>query len=225
MTFNIPNASERTTIIGATGTGKTVLGGQLLSLQRLDKRPWICIDFKDEELWDIVGKPTMQELRLQDKLPKRPGLYRLSVNPGQEDELEEWFWKVWRKGNIGLFVDEVSLVPQRNAFKAILRQGRSKFIPVIACTQRPVDCDREVFSESQYICVFRVDDERDYKIIKGFTRGAAIERPRPKFHSWWYDKAQAKLYPLNPAGKPDSVAKSLRERAPQPRGFASFFLR
>lgn len=222
MTFSLPGASDRTTIIGATGTGKTVLGGWVLSKQRFDKRPWVCLDFKNEELWDIVGSPPMKDLKLSQGIPKKKGLYRLEVRPGQEDELEDWLWKIWERENIGLFCDEASLIPQRNAFKAILRQGRSKRIPVIACTQRPVDCDREVFSESNYVCVFRVDDERDYKIIKGFTRSAPIERPLPPFHSWWYDKKNSSLTLLKPSPKPNEVAKSLKQVAPQ-QSFAGFF--
>lgn len=224
LSLKLPGANDRTTIIGATGTGKTVLGGALLSMQRLDKRPWVAMDFKGEPLWDLVGSPPMQEISFKT-VPTKPGLYHLECLPGQEDELEDWLWKVWRKTNIGLFCDEATLIPDRSAFKAILRQGRSKLIPVIACTQRPVDCQREIFSESQYICVFRVDDIRDYKIIKGFTRDAAIEKPLPKFHSHWYDKEQAALFHLTPSPKPDIVASTLKARVPPHESFWGFSLR
>ena len=211
--FRLPGASDRIAVIGATGTGKTVLGAWVLSRQRFDKRPWVCLDFKNEELWDIVGDPPMRELRL-GQMPKKTGLYRLHVNPGQEDELEEWLWKVWGKENIGLFCDEISLVPNKNAMKAILRQGRSKRIPVIACTQRPVDCDREIFTEANIISVFRLDDVRDYKIIQGFTRNAPIETPLPAHWSYWYDKRNFSCSVLRPVPPPDTVASDLRKVAP-----------
>ncbi len=211
--FQLPGASDRTTVIGRTGTGKTVLAAWILSKQRFDKRPWVALDFKDEELFDKIGDPPMRPLKL-GKMPGKRGLYRLPVRPGEEDELEAWLWKVWAHGNIGLFIDEVSLVPQKSAFKAILRQGRSKLIPAILCTQRPVDVDREVFTESQYISVFDVDDVRDYKTIQGFTRGAAIDRPLPPFHSHWYDKKQAHLFHLQPVPKPDIIAASIRDNVP-----------
>lgn len=212
--FTLPGADNRTAVIGATGTGKTIFGAWLLSKQRFDKRPWVAVDFKNELLWDQVGVPPMRELKL-GSMPGKRGLYRMRVNPGQEEQFEDWLWKIWRKENIGLFIDEVSLVPQKAAFKAILRQGRSKLIPVIACTQRPVDCDREVFSESQFISVFRLDDVRDYKIIKGFTRDAQIEKPLPEFHSYWYDKRNYNLFQLQAAPSPDIVAASLRRVAPR----------
>ena len=211
--FRLPGASDRTTIIGGTGTGKTTLGAWVLSKQRFDARPWVCLDFKNEELWDIVGDPPMRELKL-GAMPSKRGLYRMHVRPGEEDRLEDWLWKVWAKENIGLFCDEVSLVPQRNAFKAILRQGRSKRIPVISCTQRPVDCDREIFTESQFVSVFRLDDIRDYKIIQGFTRNAPIERPLKDRWSYWYDKKNFSLAILQPVPPPDSIASNLRANVP-----------
>ena len=125
--FTLPGASDRTVIIGPTGTGKTIGGAWVLSRQRFDKRPWVALDFKQEELWDMVGDPPMRPLRM-GQLPNGLGLYRMHVLPMEDDALEEWLWKVWAKGNIVLFVDEVSLVPQKAAFKAILRQGRSKRI-------------------------------------------------------------------------------------------------
>jgi hypothetical protein len=216
--FTLPGAADRTAVIGATGTGKTVLGAWLLSKQRFDKRPWVAIDFKHEELWDMVGTPPMRTLKV-GSLPGKRGLYRMSVQPWQDDELENWLKKVWSHGNIGLFVDEVSLMPQKDAFKAILRQGRSLKIPVIACSQRPVDVDREVWSEANYISVFRLDDVRDYKIIKGFTRDAPIDRPLPEYHSHWYDKKNFTCMELRPVPKPASIAERLRELAPRQFSF------
>lgn len=211
--FRLPGAADRTVVIGATGSGKTVFGGWLMSRQRFDRRPWVCLDFKNEELWDLVGRPWMRDLRL-GQMPGKLGLYRMRVDPGGDDALEEFFWKVRRRGNIGLFCDEVSLIPQRRAFKAILRQGRSLRIPVISCTQRPVDCDREIFSEFGFKSVFRLEDERDYKIIQGFTRRAAIDKPLPRFWSYWYDGGEARLSILRPVPNPSSVAAELRAVAP-----------
>ena len=212
--FKLPGGADRLTVIGMTGTGKTVLGAHVLSLQRWNERPWVAIDFKDEILWDKVGEPPMQELRLGGAIPKKPGFYRLRVSPRDDDAFEDWLWRVWEKGNIGLFCDEVSLVPKKEAFKGILRQGRSKRIPVIACTQRPVDCDREVFSESNYVACFRLKDARDYKIVKEFTGNFPIETPLADHCAYWIDAKQNALFRLRPCPEPDLVAKALRDAAP-----------
>lgn len=216
--FTLPGAADRTAVIGATGTGKTILAAFLLSKQRFDKRPWVVIDFKGEELWDRVGTPPMQNLKLGN-MPGKRGLYRMRVQPWDDDALEAWLKKVWSKGNIGLFVDEVSLMPQKEAFKAILRQGRSLLIPVIACSQRPVDVDREVWSEANYIAVMRLDDVRDYKVIQGFTRNAPIDKPLPEYYSHWYDKKKYTCITLQPVPDPDTIAANIKMVAPRPTTF------
>jgi len=212
--FRLPGGTDRICIIGPTGSGKTVLGGWVLSRQRFSERPWVALDYKDEELWDKVGDPPMRRLRL-GAMPGKQGLYRMSVRPGQEDELEAWLWKVWEKGNIGLFCDEVSLVPQKDAFKAILRQGRSKHIPVIACTQRPVGCDREVFSESQYMVSFGVADQfRDYPIVRGLFGETDVRTRLPRHNCYWYDVKQDHCFVLKPCPPPASIAATLKQAVP-----------
>jgi len=214
MTFKLPGAADRTVVIGPTGSGKTVGGAWILSRQRFDKRPWVCIDFKGEELWDDVGEPPMRRLKLGD-LPGKRGLYRMHVRPDQDEALEAWLWKVWSKGNIGLFVDEVSLIPSKAAFKAILRQGRSKQIPVISCTQRPVDCDREVFSESQFRMFYGIEDPRDWLVIKGLFKHGDVEKPLPPYWCYWYNAKDKTCLTLKPVPPPEEIAKTLRAVAPR----------
>jgi len=212
--FNLPGASDRTVVIGPTGSGKTIGAAWILSRQRFDKRPWVALDFKNEELWDLVGSPPMRDLKL-GAMPGKTGFYRMAVRPGQEDQLEDWLWKVWGKENIGLFVDEVSLIPQKAAFKAILRQGRSKRIPVISCTQRPVDCDREVFSESQFRMFYGIEDPRDWLVIKGLFKHGDVEKPLPPYWSYWYDAKNKTCLTLRPVPPPDEIAKTLRALVPR----------
>lgn len=217
--FKLPGVEDRVCVIGPTGSGKTIVAAWILGFQNFDKRPWVALDFKDEELWDRVGDPPMRPLKLGD-MPGKSGLYRLPVNPGQDDALEEWLWEVWKRGDIGLFVDEVSLVPRKDAFKAILRQGRSKHIPVISCTQRPVDCDREVFTESQYRVLLGIEDkQRDYPVIRGLFGEQDVRSDLKRFHSYWYDAKQRHLFNLKPVPSPDKIAAGLRAKVPYSRFF------
>ena len=107
--IRLPNASNRCVIIGETGTGKTTAGAWILSKQDFERRPWIALDYKNEDLWDLVGDPPMRPLRLGE-MPGKKGFYRLSLRPGDEDATEEWLWKIWERENVGLFCDEVSPV-------------------------------------------------------------------------------------------------------------------
>lgn len=217
----LPGAEDRTVVIGQTGSGKTILAGYLLSRQNFNARPWVALDFKREPLWQEVGDPPMRDLRL-GAMPPKKGLYRMEVNPGDEDALEDWLWAIWKRENVGIFVDEVSLVPQRRAFKAIQRQGRSKLIPVISCTQRPVDCDREVFSEAQYRCCLSLEDDRDYAVVRGLF-GRSDIRPMldrlPRHASLWWDVRTRTLHLLKPCPPPATVASDLRAALPKPTWF------
>lgn len=213
MGFRLPGGADRTVVIGGTGTGKTVFGAWVLSRQRWDVRPWVAIDFKDEVLWDEVGSPPMKELSLGE-LPGKTGFFRLRVNPGQDEALEKWLWRIWGRGNVGLFCDEFSFIGGFNSTKALLRQGRSRLTPMISCTQRPADCGREVFTEASFVSVFRLDDIRDAKIIQGFTRNAAIDAPLPTHWSHWYDKSQGILTTIKPCPNPSVIVSDLKEKVP-----------
>jgi DNA helicase HerA-like ATPase len=213
MSFRFPGGDARTTVIGATGTGKTTCGVWLLSNQRFDKRPWIVVDFKREGIFDYIGIPPIRHIGLTERIPRKPGLYLVSPRPDEDDALEAWLWKVWERENTGLFVDEASLMPDRDAFRAILQQGRSKRIPLIACTQRPVDVKRGLFSEASYFCIYRMADRRDYKTVEGFVP-ADLSAPLPVHHWHWYDVQKNKLMHMGPVPRPETVAASVRERIP-----------
>lgn len=213
MAFAFPGGDARTTVIGATGTGKTTCGAWLLAHQRFERRPWIILDFKREPLFDTVGLPPLEPLSIGARIPRRPGVYLVSPRPDQEDELEALLWRVWERGNVGLFIDEGSLMPDKAAFRAILQQGRSKRIPVIACTQRPVDVKRALFSEASYFCIYRMADRRDYRIVEGFVP-ADLSQPLPDHHWRWYDVSRNELLHMAPVPRPEAVAAMVREQAP-----------
>ena len=211
--FRFPGGDARTTVIGATGTGKTTCGVWLLSHQRFDKRPWVVVDFKREQIFDQIGLPPIQQITLGSRIPKKPVLYLVSPRPDQDDQLEDWLWRVWERENVGLFVDEASLMPDRDAFRAVLQQGRSKRLPLIACTQRPVDVKRGLFSEASYFCVYRMADKRDYRVVEGFIP-ANLSAPLKPHHWHWYDVAKNRLLHMGPVPKPAQVAEMARERIP-----------
>jgi hypothetical protein len=213
--FRLPGGEHRTVVMGQTGTGKTVFAAWLLSKQDFEKRPWVALDFKDEELWDRVGETHMPYLRVGE-LPRKTGLYRMRLRSRDEDALEDWLGKVWKKGNIGIFADELTLIPKRGAFQDILRQGRSLRIPVIGCTQRPFDCDTEIFTESQFRVFFPpMDRKEDQKRAADYMGRADITQRLPKHESYWYDSPNQGLFRLKPSPSPDSIASALRSKAPR----------
>ncbi len=189
-----------------------------MSHARFDKRPWIFFDFKKEVLLDQIGFPPLRALKV-GKLPSKRGLYVCSPRPGQEDEVEDMLWSIWEQGNIGLFCDEVTLMPDKAAFKAIQRQGRSKLIPTISCTQRPVGVDREIFTEANFVSLFNLRDIRDQKVVRDFTGMPLREAPLPRYWSRWYDVGANTEMLLKPAPHADTIVLRLRREVP----YTSFF--
>jgi hypothetical protein len=92
MKLRLPTDAQRITIIGKTGSGKTQGAAWLLAHRSFDKKPWIILDFKyDELLGEISG---IKEIGVRDALPKKPGLYICHPLPKADDEaVEDLLWK------------------------------------------------------------------------------------------------------------------------------------
>ena len=194
--FRWPDVTNRTVILGATGSGKSTCG--LWFLSHMDfSIPWVAVDWKAEAMFDAVGFPPIKVIGYGD-IPRKPGLYLLSPKPGEEEILEAWLWAVWKAGRIGLYLDEAMLMPDIGAMRAILQQGRSKHLPVIACSQRPVDIPRAFFSEASFFCLYRLNDKRDYKTVEGFVPVGDLSRTLPEHYWRWYDVARNRLLTFAP---------------------------
>lgn len=187
MDFKFPDGSARVSICGATGSGKTRFGVWLQSHASFRTRPYCLVDFKGDDL--IAQIDRAKEISLKE-VPKEPGLYVLRPRPDQAEQVNAWLWKVWAKGNFGLFFDEGYMIPNSSALNAILTQGRSLRIPTTILTQRPVWCSRFVFSEASYYAVFRLQDVRDYQTVQGFVPNNRVfdfSERLPNYHTRWYD--------------------------------------
>jgi hypothetical protein len=145
--FHFPDVDERVAINGHTGSGKTVGGIWLLSEAPFHKQPYIIIDFKEEKLFRQMPK-----LRVLDhdvgEMPDQEGLWTLRVLPTESyrDKISQYLHKIWKAGEIGVFIDEGHEMPASDELKTILITGRSRKIPVICCSQRPVSVPRHLIS-------------------------------------------------------------------------------
>ncbi len=208
--FRLPKPTNRTTIVGSTGSGKTCFATWLLLYRDWLIRPWFIIDFKRDEL--LADLPTT-EISLTQKLPKEPGLYILRPLPGQDDLLSAFFYRLWHKENCGLFIDEGTMVPFRDRwFRALLTQGRSKHIEMIVCSQRPVWLDKYVFTESEFFAVFRLNSVDDRKHMRSFLDGREPSLLQ-RFHSQWYDVVEQRLVSLLPVPTGDALIAEFNARA------------
>lgn len=214
--FRLPRTDEHVAILGCTGSGKTTLASFVLSRSPFDRMPYIAIDYKNDELLASIDR--IKEIGLHESIPSQAGLYVIRPMPSEIDETEKWLWKVWSAGHTGLYVDEAYLLPNKDAIKNILAQGRSLRIPVIAASQRPVDVPRSVFTEASHIAVFRLNDRRDKKTVGEFTPDGMLDNRLADYHSFWYSVKDHKAddpqpyHILAPVPKAEKIVETINER-------------
>lgn len=230
MNLTLPTDSERSVVLGKTGTGKTVAAAWQLSLRSFDKMPWIIIDTKGDRLLNKIGA---KEHRVGAPAPTRPGLYIVHPRPDELSAVNELLWEVYyrrvafmkrqgkRLNNVstgaraevgtGFLFDEGFYITGSDAFRAILTRGRSLDIPTITCSQRPVWMDRFVFSEADHVQLFWLNDARDRKTVQSFMPNDVSLR-LPLYHSTWYDVKADRVIRLAPVPDERTIVRDFRER-------------
>jgi hypothetical protein len=213
--MKFPDDTQRITIVGATGSGKTFAGMYQLSRRDLYTQTWIVYDFKRDDLINEIEGA--QHIRLDEKLPERPGVYVVHPVPGNEEYVNDHMFRVWERENIGVYVDEGYMIGNNSpAFRALLTQGRSKHIPMIVLSQRPVYMDRFVFSESEFFQVFRLQHEDDIRSAQKFIPYSLSTR-LPPYYSYYYDVVDDRLVVLSPVPDRDAILDTFKTKLHQNR--------
>lgn len=207
----LPGRRDRLSIMGRTGSGKTHFGVWALSKQNWPSVPWVIIDYKHDEL--IADLPA-EEIRVTSKLPRKPGLYLVHPRPDEDSAVENLLWRIWEKGRTGVFVDEAHILPDAGGLQAILTQGRSKNIPAIIVSQRPVRVNRFVFSEADFLSTFHLNDKRDRKTVAEFLPADLERSPLPARHSWYYEVARDRMWRMRPAPNAAEILDTFDARRP-----------
>lgn len=210
--MNFPDDTQRLVIVGTTGSGKTHAALWHLARRNYDQKPWVIYDWKrDEFINSIEGA---YDLDVRAPAPEHPGLYIVHPIPEDDDDaVTVQMVDIWNKEDIGVFVDEGYMVSSKNhGFRKLLTQGRSKHIPMIIGTQRPVWMDKFVFTESEFKQVFRLQSDEDLKKMKEYIpQITALARLYPlagkdrRRWSYYYDGTEDRLLPLRPVPDQDAI--------------------
>lgn len=201
----LPNDTQRTVVIGSTGSGKSVFGVWLLSTcQTLDWKntPVVIFDWKGDGLLNSIGA---KKWGLHQKPPTRPGLYIVHPDVDNLAPVDLFLNRCWEQENIGLFFDEAAELEKSRAVNRIMKQGRSKHIPCISCTQRPVWLPRCVFSEAEYFALLRLNDADDKNTVKRFINADVFKR-RDEHAALWYDVTRDRAVEFLPVPPPRQIA-------------------
>lgn len=215
----LPKYSDRIAIIGATGTGKTVAGVYHLSRMDLQARPWVIFDNKEDEHINAIEQAKHVGLDYQLKEKDR-GVFIVHPRKRDEEEVDALLNRLYERKDVGIFIDEPDLMNSSDSFVDILRKGRTRRLPVIALTQRPVNVTRYVFSEATFIRCFYLNDERDWATVEAFTPFDG-ETPLQPYHSFYYQVGNKEnVWTLQPAPPvTESLAKIDAQLAPDRRVF------
>jgi hypothetical protein len=219
MEFRFPTSAHRQFICGRTGSGKTVAACWNLLYRNFRSAPWVILNHKRTELIDSIEGAQHVDL---DFVPKKPGLYVYHPIPEtDDDDVSALLWKIWARGNTGVYVDEGYSLDERDpAMRALQTQGREKKIPVIICTQRPVKLSRFCISEADFFQIFQLNDIEDIKRVKGFVpfnlqewmKTEANQEPKlGAYHSIWYDVSRNYLVRLGPAPSESHLLGAFRD--------------
>lgn len=210
--MNFPNETQHLAVIGQNGTGKTYAAAWHLSGRPFDRKPYVIVDTKrDELLGKIADMEGVKHITLADT-PSKPGLYIVQPLPDQIEGLHNFLMRIWARGNCGLYFDEGYMVASVPAVDTILTTGRSKRIPVIMLSQRPVWLSRFVFSESKFYQVFFLADERDRKTVQAFVPGYDLGTTLPPYCSVWYEVGQDRVTLLRPTPPRSTILQTFHQR-------------
>ena len=207
--FRLPSDSQRLAVIGRTGSGKTQAAVWHLSNRRYDLMPWIVFNFKGDQLINDI--PGTRDLDLSDSVPSNPGVYVVSVAPDEKEAADGFLMRCWAHENVGLYIDEGYMLTGLPGFRRCLTQGRSKHLPMIILSQRPVFMDRFTWTEADFFQVFSLSISDDKKSLAGYIGGNALRRV-PDYHSWWYDVARDRMIGLRPVPDADTILATFRKR-------------
>lgn len=212
MAVRFPTDSNRMTVIGRTGSGKTVAGLWHLSERSYDKMPWVIINSKGDPLIAKISKiPGVHSITL-DVTPKKPGLYIVRPLPDEDDDaLNAFFKRIWARGNTGIYIDEGYMIPKNGTINWILTQGRSKRIPVITLAQRPVFLSKFTFTESEFFQVFELSHDDDKETLRKFVPYDVVET-LPEYHSLWFDVGKKTLVTFGPVPDETAILTRIRDR-------------
>ncbi len=196
MSLRFPDATQHMALAGRTGSGKTVAALEMLSVRDMNTMPWVIIDHKRDE--NIKALPA-EKLNPNALLLPQKGLHVIyaDMNKESREEIEGFLVRAFKRGRIGIYVDEGHLLGHSDAIRNILVAGRSKRVPLMWTSQRAHWIDPFIWSQSSFYRVFQLQTIHD---IKRFNENFPIKWKAPEeYHSYYYDVSKGAVSYLKPS--------------------------
>jgi len=198
-----PSNQNRIAVIGRTGSGKTHFSMWLLGSLLQDSwsdMPLTIFDFKRAKfIRRLLDAKVAKKIDINRKPPKEPGIYIVQPEPVADDmAVLDYLKAIYLQESHCLYFDEAYELGIRNrGFRRLLTQGRELEIPMLYCTQRPVNCDRYSLSEADYMAIFKLRIEDDQKLIRNMVPQYDPAR-LVNYECFWYDVGSDEGVKLRP---------------------------
>lgn len=218
-----PSKATHVTIVGKKGSGKSVLAQRFWDSYPYDR---IVIDpTGDVDPRDPKAEPLTVPLphRWPAKFDGKRSTLRFVPDMGQAsyvDDMDAAVQLAFQKGRCLLWVDEVGELTNANstppAMRRVLHQSRHRRLSTLFCGPRPIDINKLVITQADYIGVFRLPDEDDRKRlakVMGYPladfEAAHNELLGDQRKHWylWYDAATGVLEVRPPIPQNSRAAK------------------
>jgi hypothetical protein len=205
---------QRITIMGQTGSGKSVISRFLLEGMRKKRWRIVIVDPKKDWMKYLGKKYEFAEgkslgtvnnpVLVKDFNPK---LAVQIFQPLEWDHTCEVFFKaVIATRNTIVYIDEItqlaSAVTVPRELKIIWQQGRSLNIGAWCSTQRPKGIPVMIKDQSEIWFLFRINNIDDRKVVRGYIpleeTPEVVARPLPKFWFWFWEDSMSKPVLVKP---------------------------
>jgi hypothetical protein len=182
-----------------------VFGLWTLAQRNFHEKPWVILDFKRDPMIKQIAR--LEETNIKRSPPTHKGLYVTRPTPGDVDDghVSRWLFDVWSQEDTGIFIDEGYMIkPMDRALRAVLSQGRSKHVPVIALSQRPAWISPFISSEASHFTVFYLQMPQDISRVREYLPNADPFN-LPPHHSYHASMKTRELTRLGPCPDENEV--------------------
>ena len=183
--------SERVTIVGRTGSGKTTLARLLVG----GDRNLVVIDPK----WRFELPRTQLAVgtarAFAELWPQRSTrvVYRPDPESNTHDDVDQVIRRVLRYGRTRILVDEAMDYATPNAILPAYRraetQGRELLVSMVSLTQRPRGIHNILLSEAEHLFVFDLAVASDREKVAAIGGDQLAERPGEPYAFWYVGPA------------------------------------
>jgi hypothetical protein len=205
----LPGPTDRLTVIGPTGSGKTHAAIWHLSNANFTEQPWLVIDPKREELISQIDGVNYIDI---GDVPSHPGIYVINPVPSDAALVDQMLIDVWDHEHVGVWIDEGLMFGTGDGIDACFTQGRSKRIPMIMLMQRPVWVSRFAVSEATFIQYFGLEDDRDKATVSAFAKRLPVDSDLEQYHSFYYDVPRKRNFHFSPMPEADKILDRINSR-------------